>query len=258
MRITCGSFCLFLILLFFLPPDVESQPTEITNTDSLKYFSSSSFSLVLTGGNNRTFTFALDTEQNFHVAKNRFQFKGQIIQTRSNGEKTSDIYYSNLKYGRDLGSSFYLLGFVRYERNKLAGYRSRIAFSAGAGTKIIEREKVELSSEISWGWNHEINIEKSLEDSQEHTNLSSFFSLVSTNKIIVNLTETAQFIHQETFFWNAGLLKDYRINSFSSISASISSKFALKTSLQIVYQHLPIPGFKNTDFYLLSSVVIKF
>jgi len=36
-----------------------------------------------------------------------------------------------------------------------------------------------------------------------------------------------------------------------------TKQVALKTSLELIYDNDPVPGFKHTDTYLLSSLVIK-
>ena len=60
-----------------------------------------------------------------------------------------------------------------------------------------------------------------------------------------------------TAFFNLEEAKSYRMNNYVSLSAAISPQLALKTSLEIIYDNDPVPGFKHTDTYLLSSIVIK-
>ncbi len=70
-------------------------------------------------------------------------------------------------------------------------------------------------------------------------------------------SETSKIVHQETIFLNTEELEDFRVNSVSSVYASLNSRLALKTSIQVIYQNLPIEGHKNTDMYFLSSLVIN-
>lgn len=254
------SLSIFLIVSLF----VHAQEKEEKKEKSWKYFSSTSLSLVMVKGNNENFSYCLDTEHNLHIKKNRFNFKGRFINAKSNGKKTSEIYYSHLKYDHELKSRTYLLGFVRYERNKLAGYNFRIALSGGGGATWIKRPKVEFSSELAFGWNNENNIKrvnlKNVTNSSslwQKTISSSFVSSIVTNKFLYKINKTAQLIHQETIFFNTEDIKDYRLNSYSSISTNISPKLALKTSIQIIYEKKPVEGYKNTDFFLLTSLVIK-
>jgi len=91
----------------------------------------------------------------------------------------------------------------------------------------------------------------------EKTMSASFISTLMTNKLIYNVSPSAQVVLQEIIFINLEDLKDYRTNSFASLSASINRHFGLNTSLQVIYERKPVPGYKHTDFYLLSSFVIK-
>ena len=248
------------VALFILPLKAEEKSGEKENQK--KYYSSTSFSLVLTRGNNRALSFSFDTEQNLRLAKNVLSFKGSIIHSSSDNQKKSEIYYSHFKYDRKISSRAYLLGLVRVERNKLAGYNFRLALSIGAGYVWIQGKKIEIFSEGAFGWSNENSsiIPPGTNDVPitERTFSTSFFSSIFTGKLVYTISSAAQFVHQETLFLNWKDMSDYRLNSYSSISASISRNFALKTSLQIIYEHKPVLGHKNMDFFFLSSIVIKF
>ena len=60
-----------------------------------------------------------------------------------------------------------------------------------------------------------------------------------------------------TAFFNLENTRAYRMNNYVSLSAAISPQLALKTSIELIYDNDPVPGFKHTDAYLLSSLVIK-
>lgn len=259
-RIFHFSLLLILIHGLFLPVKAEKEG----EGRKIKYFSSTSFSCVLTGGNNKYFSISFDTEQNLDLKRHRLNLKASLIHSRTDNERKSEIYYSHLKYERELNSKAYLLLLLRADRNKLAGYNSRFAFSGGGGYMWLKRKKLELSSEGVIGWSSENNIERLLlgnMDGQsfigEKSASSSFFSSLISGKLIYNLSSTAQLVHQGSFFLSLADWKDVRLNSYTSLSVSISRYFALKTSFQIIYEHSPVPGYKNTDFFLLSSIVIK-
>lgn len=259
-----NQIVLFILLvgLFFLPLKADKGSEE--KEKEKKYQSSTSFSLVLTRGNNKDFFFSFDTDQNLQLGKNKLNLKGSIIYSNSNSQKKSEIYYSHLKYDRKINSRAYLLGLVRAERNKLAGYNFRFAFSAGAGYTWLQQKKIEVYSEGALGWSIENSSEKiilevdgDMDSITVRTFSSSFLSSIVSSKLVYNFSSVAQFVHQETLFLNMEDLKDYRLNSYSSISASISRNFALRMSIQIIYEHKPVLGHKNTDLFLLSSIVIK-
>jgi putative salt-induced outer membrane protein YdiY len=230
-----------------------------------KYSSSTSLSAVATKGNNKTFSFSVDTDHNFLLGKNLLNLKGSVIYSSQNSGKRSEIYYSHLKYDQKVSPRAYLLGLVRAERNILAGYNFRFGFSCGAGYAWMKKKKIEVHSEGGLGWSGERSSERILPRDMadggsiiERTISTSFLSSILTTKLNINFSPAAQFTHDEILFLNTSDLEGYRLNSNSSISASISRNFALKTSFKIIYENRPVPGYKNTDLYLLSSFVVKF
>ena len=255
------SVIFFVVVLsgYILAEENEKKSEE----KGLTYNSNNSLSLVLTRGNNENFSFSFDSDQYIDFNNNRLNLKARFINATSNGTKKSDYYYSHLKYDRKIKSVAYLLGFIRYERNKLAGYNFRWAFSLGGGATWINREKIILTSELAFGWNNENNTQRiaqqsiaSSPQSWEKTISTSFLSSIFTNKATFIVSESSQLNLQETLFFNLEDFDDYRANSHVSLSVAINKHFALSTSVQIIYQGMPVEGFESTDMYLLSSIVI--
>jgi len=218
------------------------------------YSSSTSFSFLLTSGNMKEFTLGFDTEQNMKFKKNQIQFKGSIIYSESEGSKDAEFYFNQVEYRYTPKSKAYILGFGRLERNVLSGYNYRFVFSAGAGYFWIKSEKLVLSSEAAFGWSKENNIDKI-------TDLDfsvSFASFLISSMISLTVSANAELIHQGIFFINLENAKDYRISTLSSFSINISKILSHKISYRIKHSHSPVPGFKSTDQYILSSLVVSF
>jgi putative salt-induced outer membrane protein YdiY len=235
------------------------------NKTQLFYSSSTSFSFLLTSGNTEELSLGFDTEQNVKFRKSDIEFKGSVIFTRSDGDEQSEIYYSHIKYNYNLDSKVYLLGLGRFERNVSSGYRYRLAFSAGGGYNWISRKKLNFASEMAFGWSNEDNIEKltkndikvPINHTTELTLSSSFASYLFSNKIEFTISSSAKVMQQFLYFLNLDNRQDFRLSTYNSLSVSINNYVALKMSYQLNYSHHPIPGFKNIDFYLLSSLVLK-
>jgi len=115
---------LFIVVIgaTFLP--LNSQETGKKEKEK-KYSSSTSLSSVLARGNNRTFSFSVDTDHNFLLGRNLLNLKGSVIYSDQNSGRRSEIYYSHLKYDLKVSSRAYLLGLVRAERE----YPGRVWFS---------------------------------------------------------------------------------------------------------------------------------
>jgi len=257
-------YFLFLLSILMINFGLFAEQENDKKEKKLSYSSETSFSMVLVKGNNKNISYSFDTKQNIALKNNKLEFKGRFINAKSNGKKTSEIYYSHIKYDRQIKSVAYLLGFARYERNKLAGYNYRLALSGGGGATWLKNKKAVLSSEVAFGWNNEENRNQvtmsninSSSSVWEKTIKTSFVSSIITNKLDMTLSKTTRCSFQETIFINLEESNDYRINSFASIYAAITPSLALKTSIEVIYSHQPVPGFKNTDSFLLTSLVIK-
>lgn len=223
------------------------------------YYSSTSFSFLLTRGNNQSLSYSVDTDHNLTLTKNVFNIKGSAIYARNNGQPRSGIYYSHVKYDRQLSGRAYLLGMTRFERNKSAGYLSRLSVTTGGGYTWIKRDsKIDVSSEVSLGWSGETFLEAAdAAGIDPMTQTVNFLSTITTHKLVYNLTPTAQVSFQGVVFNNLKDLEAFRVNSYTALSASISPSLALKTSFQVVYDNRPVAGYKPTDVFFLSSLVVK-
>ncbi len=259
--IIIAVYVFFFVLCSFAGEQSEDQEEK---KSYLKYDSTTAFSLVLTKGNNDNFSYSLDTDHLFAFGRNNINLKGRLIQAQSDREKKSDLYYSHLKYDRQISKKAYLLSFFRFERNKLAGYEYRLALSVGGGCSWVKKENMLFSSEAAIGWNNEdtkqrINLQnvKDTNSIIEKSITASFWSALMIHKWDFQLNSSAKITLQETVFINLEDLLDYRTNSYAGVTASINKHFALNTSIQIIYERKPVPGYKHTDTYLLSSFVVK-
>ena len=249
-----------LVCLLLLPLGAEEE----SHKEAKKYSSSTSFSCVLVKGNSQEFTFSFDTEQNLKFIRNSFNLKAGLIYSHSDKELRSEVLYSHLKYGRRLNSRAFLLLLLRTERNKLAGYNYRFSFTGGGGYSWLKTNRVEISSEASFGWSSENNTKVisllSSEDElypKEVKITSSFLASFISSKLTAEISSSARLVCQPSVFINMSRLRDYRLDSYLALSVSISRYFALKSSIKIIYYHQPVTGYKNMDSFFLSSIVLK-
>lgn len=136
-----------------------------------------------------------------------------------------------------------------------AGFKSRLELHAGLGYVWHKSSKITLSSDVAMGWNAESNVEKFGGLILPVT--ETFASAIMMTKLEIRLSSSAELLHQENLLFNLKRLEGYRIQSLTSLSVAISEHFALKTSIQIFYENTPVPGYKKTDLFILSSIVFK-
>jgi hypothetical protein len=252
-----------LLGLFIINSGLRAEDETAKKPKNVIYSSETSLSLVQVKGNNNSTSYSVDTNHKLEVFKNLIDWQGRMIHSRSDGEKTAEIYYTHLKYDRMIGSRAHLLGFTRYERNILAGYNYRVAVSFGGGINWLKKEHATLLSELAFGWNNEQS--KRLPDlSKVNTgNLwknsisTSFPTSILINRLSLRISKASEMVLRSTIFVNLEDIDTFRLNNYASVSATISPKLALKTSIELIYENVPVPGFKHTDTYLLSSLVIR-
>jgi putative salt-induced outer membrane protein len=243
------------LFLLLIAQNIQAKEEEREKEKEQKtYSSSTSFSLLMISGNTQELTLGFDTEQNLNFKKDQIQFKGSVIYSESEGSKDTEVYNGDIEYKRTFSSKAYLLASGRFERNVQSGYNYRFALSAGAGYIWTKSNKFEFSSEASVGWSNENNIKKTTDE----TALLSFVSCLASSQLKIKLSDTSELVYQETFFINLENTNDYRLSSLAWLSANISSHLALKISYQLKYNHRPVPGFKNTDQYFISSLVFNY
>ncbi len=238
-------------------PSTASPPSPKAWT----YHSSTSFSFLLARGNNESLSFGFDTDQTLGLGKDSLNLKGNVIYAKTNGLITNAIYYGHLKYNHQLGDGAYLLGLVRFDRDLLAGYPSRFSFSAGGGLTWLKTGSLSFLSDLAFGLSSEnatlkVNLADPASSPADKSINSSFVSTILTNRFTFNITPSAQVIHQEIVFVDLHELDNYRLYSLSSLSASFSRYFGLRMSLQVNYEKKPVVGYKSTDVFLLSSLVV--
>jgi hypothetical protein len=127
----------------------------------------------------------------------------------------------------------------------------------------MRREHVTLLSELAFGWNNEKskrlpNLSKVTPGNLWKSTIStSFPSSILINRLSFRINGSTEMVLRSTVFANLEDMDALRLNNYASISAAISPQLALKTSIELIYENVPVPGFKHTDTYLLSSLVIR-
>ena len=224
-----------------------------------KYVSATSLSALLTAGNIQGMTVSLDTDQTVRLNKDTFSLKAGMIYARNDGRIETEIYTAQFQYNRLIDNRTYLLGLTRFERNPLSGYKARFSLSAGLGTAWVRKDKLRISTEASLGWNAENSVPKAPAgtDPLPPDRSRNFLSGLVSADLSLELSSTARFVHHDNLILNLRDLSAYRLFSSTGLVASISARFALKTSLILQYENRPVPGFKHADLYLLTSIVLN-
>ncbi len=245
-------------------------------------------SYVLTGGNQATSAFSLGTNLSRSWEKDSLLFKTFVLRSNSTTitrtavgteddfdlvvEKTRRLIAENYllsgQYDRKISKRFLFQTSLSWDRNKFAGIDSRFLFTAGTGYAFADTEKTKFKANAGLTY----TLRKFL--GQDATSFAGFrFDVLFSQKLSATASVSSQFILDD----NLKKMSDWRYDWTNSVTASINKALALKTSLRLLYAHLPpsqsVPLFdlggnptgldvlvplKNLDTFFTTSIVINF
>ena len=245
-------------------------------------------SYVVTGGNTSTSAFSLGTSFVRKWANDSLQFKSYVL--RSNATTTTrtaqgtetdfDILEERVErlvaenyllagqYDRRVSKKLAAQAGLSWDRNRFAGVDDRIMFTMGFGYTWVEKERTQVKTDAGLTYTLRQYV------GQDSNSFAGFrFNFAAVQKVLESSSLSTQFIYDE----NLKKMTDWRFDWTNSVTASISKSLALKTSLRMIYTHLPaqqgLPLFdleglptgltvfvplKKLDTFLTTSIVINF
>jgi putative salt-induced outer membrane protein YdiY len=245
-------------------------------------------SYVVTGGNTSTSAFSLGTSFTRKWANDSLLFKSYIL--RSNATTTTrtargtetdfDIIEDRVErlvaenyllagqYDRRVSKKLAAQAGLGWDRNRFAGVDDRIMLTMGFGYAWVEAKRTTIKTDAGLTYTLRQYVGQ---DSNSFAGLR--FNLSAIQKVLESSSLSTQFIYDE----NLKKMVDWRFDWTNSVTASISKSLALKTSLRMIYTHLPaqqgLPLFdpeglptglnvfvplKKLDTFLTTSIVINF
>jgi len=253
-----------------------------------KWKISAELSYVLTGGNTSISTFSLGTDFSKKWDKNALTFKtfalrsNNTVKTRTAVGTETDFDVIEEKVGQLVAENYLLSGQYErrlvkkllgqagfsWDRNRFAGIASRFMLTAGVGCPWVETKKTILKTEAALTY----TLRRFMRD--ETRSFAGFRLLAFFER---KFNEKASFSSQIVFDDNLRRTVDWRLDWTNSLSAPISKRLSLKTSLRALYSNYPalqsiplydpagIPAglnvlvpLKKLDVFFTNSIVINF
>jgi putative salt-induced outer membrane protein YdiY len=207
-------------------------------------------SYVVTGGNTSTSAFSLGTSFTRKWTNDSLLFKTFILnsdsttttRTAQGTETDFDIIEEKVKrlvaqnyllagqYDRRISKKLLAQAGLSWDRNRFAGVDDRVTFNAGLGYAWVEGKRTQLKTDASLTYTMRQYVGQDMESFAGFRS-----SLVATQKILENSSLATQFIFDD----NLNQMTDWRFDWTTSVTASISKSLALKTSLRMIYTHVP-------------------
>jgi putative salt-induced outer membrane protein YdiY len=207
-------------------------------------------SYVVTGGNSSTSTFSVGNTLKRTWNKNALTIKAfalsshattitrtaqgtqtdyTLIEQKQTSLVAENVALSGL-YSHSLSKKVILLFGLGWDRNRFAGVAGRVIMTAGTGYAWVETKQTILKTDggLTYTWRKYF--------SQSAASFGGFRGIVTFEQKII---ETSSFTSQFIFDENLKRMVDWRYDWTNSLTASIAKALALKTSLRLLYAHLP-------------------
>ncbi len=236
-----------IVLLALAAPDAAAQDGGVT------WRNQTEFSLLATGGNAEASTVGLRNTLRRTTASGAFRLDLSTLRTDAtrierravgtgasfvveegrDSERTAERYAAQGRYDRNLSERTFAYGSTGWERNTLAGFNARTVVALGAGTRF-ERPEVretKVGAALTYTFQDDVDPDPARSD--------RFAGLRGTLDHVHALRENTELEVKWVVDANAREWSDVRGDLAQSVSASLTSRLALKTTLQFLVDNDP-------------------
>ena len=209
-------------------------------------------SVVVTAGNSSTSNFAVDDKLNRKWKSSELGFRFGALRTQttddpfavgtaedfeviedSTRELDNERYYVFGQFQRNILPRFLWMTGGRWDKDANAGIENRTVLFGGVGNIWIDRERTTFKTDYAVTFTRRIDAIPEPERKER----SSEARLASSYRH--NLDASHRIDSDFVVFLNVGNASDYRFDTINAFTSSLSSIFALRFSIQLLYQNLP-------------------
>lgn len=172
--------------------------------------------------------------------------RAQSDYQRTGDETTRNQMLFALESGRKITDHLQLFGSAQYERDRFAGFSSRVSLAAGLGYRAVATPALTLDLKFAPAWR------KSNYISEPHASeLTAMGELNAAWKI----SPTLVLSENATALAGSG---NTNINTLTALSFKVSSALSARVAYQLTTNTQPPPGFKPTDTLTRFTLVYGF
>jgi len=234
------------------------------------------FSLITTGGNSSTSTVGLRNTLRRTLERGELRFDVSALRTDaasiqrravgtegsfsvdkdSRTERTAERYAAQARFDRNLSERAFLYTSTGWERNTFAGFNSRSITAVGGGTRFEgpDRWETKLGAAVTYTFQEDVDPDPTRDD--------RFAGVRGTLDHLHQLTTGTNLTLTWVVDANVQERSDVRGNLSQSVSASLSDRLALKTTLQFLVDNDPpsrriplfTPGGEDTGSTVLTPL----
>jgi putative salt-induced outer membrane protein len=177
------------------------------------------------------------------------QVSANFLRAEQDDQLTAKKLSLGVRGTRDLTADLEIFVEGSYLQDQFAGLDPRIVGAAGATYKLLHGPEHELAFDLGLTWTRDTRVDDGAR---------SYLGLVAAGRYAWNISKTAKFTEDLSFFPSLKQGSDWRIESQTGLQAAVSTDVAVKLTYGFRYANLPEPGFRKTDTQTAASLVINF
>ncbi len=210
---------------------------------------SAAFSYLSTGGNTDTSSLGLKLEAARKPAPWGIELKALSDRAEQDGELTAERFYAGARATRALEAGPELFFGLSFEQDEFSGIDLRTIAEAGVTLTAIDTEAQELIFDLGLTYTDEDRLDPELDTE----GLGAVLGL----KYERNFNEHVSFHQTLTYFPNFEESEDWRAESTSALTATLTDHFAMQLGYEIRYRNQPVGDREEKDTSVKASLVWK-
>lgn len=242
---------LLLLLLLVTTPANAQDPAPTAAGPVIT--SSAELTAVWASGNSDASTFGLRGNVRSQWTKSELKFEAGGLRTEStlttrravgttddfnveettNRERTAENYFARARFDRKVSEAFLVFSGVDWLRNTFSGINSRFLVAAGAGNTVVDNESIRLKTDYGVTYTFQNDVV-----TNPFTN-SNFPGVRAAYDFWYQVSSTTELTSTLVADLNLDNTDDIRLNFVAALPVAISSRLALKPSLQLLWQNEP-------------------
>lgn len=249
-KLTAASVAALVVIGLAAPGSARAEEPELGWKDVAE------LSLVVTNGNSETETLGFKNTLVHRWENALFTFNAGAVRSDSDvvrgaeadgtnpanpgnniriteEETTAEQYFANGRYDRDITERFFWNAGAGWDRNRPAGIENRYIAAAGVGNTWVEGDRAVYMTAYAVTYTDQEDV------IEEEDKDDSFMGFRFTSDYRLKIGDRTKYLNLLVFDTNQDESDDLRADWLNSVAVSINSRFALKVSLQILWDNLP-------------------
>lgn len=232
---------------------IAPRGAQAQDEKELGWFFTSEFAAVTTAGNAQSITFGLGTklrgvwpraelrvgagalhaESGMRTRRAVGTTSSFVVEDETIRETTAENFYARSRLDYQVTPVFTVFGGVDWLRNTFSGIDSRFLVAAGAGNVWADKERVRFKTDygITYTFQEDVVSNPFIK--------SNFPGLRFAYELFVDVTSSTDFESGLVVDWNLDNTDDVRLGWTNALPVSISSRLALKPSLELNWRNDP-------------------